>query len=283
MLSLIKKEYSDLKIDTFLKVSEYLIQNYGKENVYLKLSEIDDFSFLSIAYLYNNLRDVEYYTNKLIVDNEVDKSKILQINIAFFLLRNGAKYIDIFNFLENRFKEDFNVNYLKIFENEKNVEKIRNFEKKYEEELNLEENLQNSYFNYIYFLRNNKENHLENLAKIFEFNTFYSREEIVKWLATNNRKTKEFFADYGLETNELIKFVLSPYFIDYSYKETIKILKISNFSNYLSNDANIEILGLRAILTSIINRERFGVGSISRAIKDGLVSNVLEKYIELIK
>lgn len=283
MLSLIKKEYSDLKIDTFLKVSEYLIQNYGKENVYLKLSEIDDFSFLSIAYLYNNLRDVEYYTNKLIVDNEVDKSKILQINIAFFLLRNGAKYIDIFNFLENRFKEDFNVNYLKIFENEKNVEKIRNFEKKYEEELNLEENLRNSYFNYIYFLRNNKENHLENLTKIFEFNTFYSREEIVKWLATNNRKTKEFFADYGLETNELIKFVLSPYFIDYSYKETIKTLKISNFSNYLSNDANIEILGLRAILTSIINRERFGVGSISRAIKDGLVSNVLEKYIELIK
>ena len=40
------------------------------------------------------------------------------------------------------------------------------------------------------------------------------------------------------------------------------------------------MLGIRAILTSIIRRERLGVGTLSRSIADGLVSQLLKKMEE---
>ena len=40
------------------------------------------------------------------------------------------------------------------------------------------------------------------------------------------------------------------------------------------------MLGMRAILASIIRRERLGVGTLSRSIADGLISEILEKISE---
>ncbi|WP_156299587.1 ADP-ribosylglycohydrolase family protein [Streptobacillus canis] len=117
------------------------------------------------------------------------------------------------------------------------------------------------------------------MNKIMEYKPFFDKREIVRWLPTNNRKTPEFFADYGQEVNDLIKLMNTPNFADFGYQKTIKRLKINSFKEAIPT-ANM--LGLRAMLTSIIRRERFGVGTISRAIADGLVSEILERYQEIV-
>lgn len=64
--------------------------------------------------------------------------------------------------------------------------------------------------------------------------------------------------------------------MDYQYKKTIKALSINSFEKEVEN---LNILSSKAILTSIVFRERFGVGTISRAINDLIVIKCL-KYIE---
>lgn len=52
--------------------------------------------------------------------------------------------------------------------------------------------------------------------------------------------------------------------MDYQYVKTIKALSINSFEKEVEN---LNILSSKAILTSIVFRERFGVGTISRAIR----------------
>ncbi|CAM3072242.1 ADP-ribosylglycohydrolase family protein [Streptobacillus felis] len=117
------------------------------------------------------------------------------------------------------------------------------------------------------------------MNKILEYLPYFDKKEIVRWLPTNNRKTPEFYANYGQKVNDLIKLMNNHNFVDFGYQKTIKRLKISSFKDAIPN-ANM--LGVRAMLTSIIRRERFGVGTISRAIADGLVSDLLRRYQEIV-
>lgn len=231
-------------------------------------------SFL-ISYIYSNSRDLSFFSKLLDKDN----NDIEAINLAIYLGRNGANLEFLKNFLQKR-KFNLSINLQNIFNsffnNENNEFLVKILKdiyngKKLEDILLLDENFKEFRLE----LYSYKKNLFDN---ILSYKEIFDKKEPIKWLPTNNRKTPEFYADYGQETNELIKFIHNPLFCDYTYSETTKLLKISSFEEYINNNPNM--LGLRAILTSIIRRERLGVGTLSRSIADGLVSLLLEKMEE---
>ena len=231
-------------------------------------------SFL-ISYIYSNSRDLSFFS-KLLDKNNND---IEAINLAIYLGRNGANLEFLKNFLQKR-KFNLSINlqniFTSFFNNENNEFLVKILKdiyngKKLEDILLLDENFKEFRLE----LYSYKKNLFDN---ILSYKEIFDKKEPIKWLPTNNRKTPEFYADYGQETNELIKFIHNPLFCDYTYSETTKLLKISSFEEYVNNNPNM--LGLRAILTSIIRRERLGVGTLSRSIVDGLVSLLLEKMEE---
>ena len=231
-------------------------------------------SFL-ISYIYSNSRDLSFFSKLLDKDN----NDIEAINLAIFLGRNGASIDFLKNFLQKR-KFNLSINlqniFTSFFNNENNEFLVKILKdiyngKKLEDILLLDENFKEFRLE----LYSYKKNLFDN---ILSYKEIFDKKEPIKWLPTNNRKTPEFYADYGKETNELIKFIHNPLFCDYTYSETTKLLKISSFEEYVNNNPNM--LGLRAILTSIIRRERLGVGTLSRSIADGLVSLLLEKMEE---
>ena len=231
-------------------------------------------SFL-ISYIYSNSRDLSFFSKLLDKDN----NDIEAINLAIYLGRNGANLEFLKNFLQKR-KFNLSINlqniFTSFFNNENNEFLVKILKdiyngKKLEDILLLDENFKEFRLE----LYSYKKNLFDN---ILSYKEIFDKKEPIKWLPTNNRKTPEFYADYGQETNELIKFIHNPLFCDYTYSETIKLLKISSFEEYVNNNPNM--LGLRAILTSIIRRERLGVGTLSRSIADGLVSLLLEKMEE---
>lgn len=201
--------------------------------------------------IYDNLRDIEKN-----IENIEEKS----IAVVIFLIKMGANKEYIYNYLKDK--------NMKVVNLEENIlEKVDNLlleNLELKDELNKKEKIFN-----------------ENLNLINSFMGYYENSDYVKWLPTNNRKTDNFYADYGLEINELIKFIKMPFVIDYSYTDTIRRLKIDTFEKYL--EGNINILGIRAILSSIIASERNGVGYIARANKSGLIYKLLKKYIELVR
>lgn len=231
-------------------------------------------SFL-ISYIYSNSRDLSFFSKLLDKDN----NDIEAINLAIYLGRNGANLEFLKNFLQKRkFNLSKNLQHIftSFFNNENNEFLVKILKdiyngKKLEDILLLDENFKEFRLE----LYSYKKNIFDN---ILSYKEIFDKKEPIKWLPTNNRKTPEFYADYGQETNELIKFIHNPLFSDYTYSETIKLLKISSFEEYVNNNPNM--LGLRAILTSIIRRERLGVGTLSRSIADGLVSLLLEKMEE---
>lgn len=231
-------------------------------------------SFL-ISYIYSNSRDLSFFSKLLDKDN----NDIEAINLAIYLGRNGANLEFLKNFLQKR-KFNLSINlqniFTSFFNNENNEFLVKILKdiyngKKLEDILLLDENFKEFRLE----LYSYKKNLFDN---ILSYKEIFDKKEPIKWLPTNNRKTPEFYADYGKETNELIKFIHNPLFCDYTYSETTKLLKISSFEEYVNNNPNM--LGLRAILTSIIRRERLGVGTLSRSIADGLVSLLLEKMEE---
>ena len=231
-------------------------------------------SFL-ISYIYSNSRDLSFFSKLLDKDN----NDIEAINLAIYLGRNGADLEFLKNFLQKR-KFNLSINlqniFTSFFNNENNEFLVKILKdiyngKKLEDILLLDENFKEFRLE----LYSYKKNLFDN---ILSYKEIFDKKEPIKWLPTNNRKTPEFYADYGKETNELIKFIHDPLFCDYTYSETTKLLKISSFEEYINNNPNM--LGLRAILTSIIRRERLGVGTLSRSIADGLVSLLLEKMEE---
>lgn len=231
-------------------------------------------SFL-ISYIYSNSRDLSFFSKLLDKDN----NDIEAINLAIYLGRNGADLEFLKNFLQKR-KFNLSINlqniFTSFFNNENNEFLVKILKdiyngKKLEYILLLDENFKEFRLE----LYSYKKNLFDN---ILSYKEIFDKKEPIKWLPTNNRKTPEFYADYGKETNELIKFIHNPLFCDYTYSETTKLLKISSFEEYVNNNPNM--LGLRAILTSIIRRERLGVGTLSRSIADGLVSLLLEKMKE---
>lgn len=231
-------------------------------------------SFL-ISYIYSNSRDLSFFSKLLDKDN----NDIEAINLAIYLGRNGANLEFLKNFLQKR-KFNLSINlqniFTSFFNNENNEFLVKILKdiyngKKLEDILLLDENFKEFRLE----LYSYKKNLFDN---ILSYKEIFDKKEPIKWLPTNNRKTPEFYADYGQETNELIKFIHNPLFCDYTYSETTKLLKISSFEEYVNNNPNM--LGLRAILTSIIRRERLGVGTLSRSIADGLVSLLLEKMEE---
>lgn len=231
-------------------------------------------SFL-ISYIYSNSRDLSFFSKLLDKDN----NDIEAINLAIYLGRNGANLEFLKNFLQKR-KFNLSINlqniFTSFFNNENNEFLVKILKdiyngKKLEDILLLDENFKEFRLE----LYSYKKNLFDN---ILSYKEIFDKKEPIKWLPTNNRKTPEFYADYGKETNELIKFIHNPLFCDYTYSETTKLLKISSFEEYINNNPNM--LGLRAILTSIIRRERLGVGTLSRSIADGLVSLLLEKMKE---
>lgn len=231
-------------------------------------------SFL-ISYIYSNSRDLSFFSKLLDKDN----NDIEAINLAIYLGRNGADLEFLKNFLQKR-KFNLSINlqniFTSFFNNENNEFLVKILKdiyngKKLEDILLLDENFKEFRLE----LYSYKKNLFDN---ILSYKEIFDKKEPIKWLPTNNRKTPEFYADYGKETNELIKFIHNPLFCDYTYSETTKLLKISSFEEYINNNPNM--LGLRAILTSIIRRERLGVGTLSRSIADGLVSLLLEKMEE---
>lgn len=231
-------------------------------------------SFL-ISYIYSNSRDLSFFSKLLDKDN----NDIEAINLAIYLGRNGANLEFLKNFLQKR-KFNLSINlqniFTSFFNNENNEFLVKILKdiyngKKLEDILLLDENFKEFRLE----LYSYKKNLFDN---ILSYKEIFDKKEPIKWLPTNNRKTPEFYADYGQETNELIKFIHNPLFCDYTYSETTKLLKISSFEEYINNNPNM--LGLRAILTSIIRRERLGVGTLSRSIADGLVSLLLEKMEE---
>lgn len=231
-------------------------------------------SFL-ISYIYSNSRDLSFFSKLLDKDN----NDIEAINLAIYLGRNGANLEFLKNFLQKRkFNLSKNLQHIftSFFNNENNEFLVKILKdiyngKKLEDILLLDENFKEFRLE----LYSYKKNLFDN---ILSYKEIFDKKEPIKWLPTNNRKTPEFYADYGQETNELIKFIHNPLFCDYTYSETTKLLKISSFEEYINNNPNM--LGLRAILTSIIRRERLGVGTLSRSIADGLVSLLLEKMKE---
>lgn len=231
-------------------------------------------SFL-ISYIYSNSRDLSFFSKLLDKDN----NDIEAINLAIYLGRNGANLEFLKNFLQKRnFNLSINLQniFTSFFNNENNEFLVKILKdiyngKKLEDILLLDENFKEFRLE----LYSYKKNLFDN---ILSYKEIFDKKEPIKWLPTNNRKTPEFYADYGQETNELIKFIHNPLFCDYTYSETTKLLKISSFEEYVNNNPNM--LGLRAILTSIIRRERLGVGTLSRSIADGLVSLLLEKMEE---
>lgn len=231
-------------------------------------------SFL-MSYIYSNSRDLSFFSKLLDKDN----NDIEAINLAIYLGRNGANLEFLKNFLQKR-KFNLSINlqniFTSFFNNENNEFLVKILKdiyngKKLEDILLLDENFKEFRLE----LYSYKKNLFDN---ILSYKEIFDKKEPIKWLPTNNRKTPEFYADYGQETNELIKFIHNPLFCDYTYSETTKLLKISSFEEYVNNNPNM--LGLRAILTSIIRRERLGVGTLSRSIADGLVSLLLEKIEE---
>lgn len=247
MLDILIKGYDNPKI------TSELILEYIKDNKV-------EFPVLShISLLYNNTEDIIYFTT--LCGNLIYKDKDLTmleeyINMGIYLKRQGCN-------------KEFIAKYLKYSYEDVNIENIF----KYLEELNYLEDYYHPFINKL------RETHFEEFKKIMEHKEFFDKKEIVKWIATNNRKTKEFYTDYGVETNDLIKFIHSKTFIDNNCQKNIKLLGINSFKDYVEN-ANM--FALRAMLSSIIRRERFGVGSISRSIADGLISDILERMSKII-
>ena len=199
-------------------------------------------SFL-ISYIYSNSRDLSFFSKLLDKDN----NDIEAINLAIYLGRNGADLEFLKNFLQKR-KFNLSINlqniFTSFFNNENNEFLVKILKdiyngKKLEDILLLDENFKEFRLE----LYSYKKNLFDN---ILSYKEIFDKKEPIKWLPTNNRKTPEFYADYGKETNELIKFIHNPLFCDYTYSETTKLLKISSFEEYVNNNPNM--LGLRAIL-----------------------------------
>ena len=267
-------------MENIFKVVQCYINGYNNKEKTLKNIKKLDFettfnnSFL-ISYIYSNSRDLSFFSKLLDKDN----NDIEAINLAIYLGRNGANLEFLKNFLQKR-KFNLSINlqniFTSFFNNENNEFLVKILKdiyngKKLEDILLLDKNFKEFRLE----LYSYKKNLFDN---ILSYKEIFDKKEPIKWLPTNNRKTPEFYADYGKETNELIKFIHNPLFCDYTYSETTKLLKISSFEEYVNNNPNM--LGLRAILTSIIRRERLGVGTLSRSIADGLVSLLLEKMEE---
>lgn len=241
---------------------DILIKGYYNPSLLTKLlnenkESIGNFPNLSyIALLYNNTNDIVYFTELCgkTIYNDVSKINLEKhINLSIFLNRQGCS---------NEFIEK----YLKYSFDNIDIDAIFNHTNK---------------FNYVSnpFIDNLRNENLSKFNKIMEHIDFFNKKDIVKWLPTNNRKTKEFFADYGPETNDLIKFIHNRAFIDKEYQKSIKLLGINSFKESIDTS---NMFALRAMLSSIIMRERFGVGNISRAIADGLISAILNRMNEII-
>ncbi|CAM3148438.1 DUF6508 domain-containing protein [Streptobacillus ratti] len=282
-----------------IEVTKALISGYGNEELTEKeimrvINKDKDFLPYVVsasAWLYNNLRDVENYTEisaKSITDNTESIKEAKALSASIFLARMGAskEYIKEYVtetyslhilFESESFKDALNKdnNSIVIAEAYYGIDdEIYSEISKYLDEKCID--FINNYNETLSNLRNEK---ISMMNKILEYKPYFDKKEIVRWLPTNNRKTPEFFADYGQEVNDLIRLINNPYFIDFKYTDTIRRLKIHSFKEAIPT-ANI--LGIRAMLTSIIRRERFGVGTISRAIADGLISALLERYQEIL-
>lgn len=267
-------------MENIFKVVQCYINGYNNkektlENIKNLNFEITFNNSFLISYIYSNSRDLSFFSKLLDKDN----NDIEAINLAIYLGRNGANLEFLKNFLQKR-KFNLSINlqniFTSFFNNENNEFLVKILKdiyngKKLEDILLLDKNFKEFRLE----LYSYKKNLFDN---ILSYKEIFDKKEPIKWLPTNNRKTPEFYADYGKETNELIKFIHNPLFCDYTYSETTKLLKISSFEEYVNNNPNM--LGLRAILTSIIRRERLGVGTLSRSIADGLVSLLLEKMKE---
>lgn len=262
------------------KIAQCYIEGYNnKEKTLENINKLDfeitfNNSFL-ISYIYSNSKDVSTFSKLLDKDN----NDIEAINLAIFLGRNGASIDFLKNFLQKRkfiLSEKLNNIFSSLF-NDSNGEILTKILKDIFKGKKLEEILllDDKFKEFRLELYGYKKNIFDN---IMNYKEIFDKKEPIKWLPTNNRKTPEFYADYGPETNELIKFIHNPLFADYTYSETIKLLNISSFNEYVKN--NPSMLGIRAILASIIRRERLGVGTLSRSIADGLISEILEKISE---
>lgn len=262
------------------KIAQCYIEGYNnKEKTLENINKLDfeitfNNSFL-ISYIYSNSKDVSTFSKLLDKDN----NDIEAINLAIFLGRNGASIDFLKNFLQKRkfiLSEKLNDIFSSLF-NDSNREILTKILKDIFKGKKLEEILllDDKFKEFRLELYGYKKNIFDN---IMNYKEIFDKKEPIKWLPTNNRKTPEFYADYGPETNELIKFIHNPLFADYTYSETIKLLNISSFNEYVKN--NPSMLGMRAILASIIRRERLGVGTLSRSIADGLISEILEKISE---
>ncbi|WP_064590290.1 DUF6508 domain-containing protein [Streptobacillus moniliformis] len=282
-----------------IEITEALISGYNNEEVTKKeITKVmtkfskQDLSYVvsACAWLYSNLRDVENYTEisaKLITDN-VNQAKAL--SSAIFLARMGASKEYIKSYITETYDMSLTKEFSMFFES-KSFEDTLEYDNasiviaeayykvNYEKYNYLDEKLIKFLNHYCETLSKIKYEKTSMMNKILEHKPYFDKKEIVRWLPTNNRKTPEFFADYGNEVNDLIKLVNHPYFIDFKYTDTIRRLKIYSFKESI---ATANMLGIRAMLTSIIRRERFGVGTISRAIADGLISELLERYMQIV-
>ncbi len=275
-----------------IEITKALINGYGneqsteKEIMKIISKDFMPYGVSACAWLYNNLRDVENYAElvaKTISDNTDTIKEAKAIASSIFLARMGAnkEYIkeyvkdtyDLFISFEDTLNQDNSS--IVISEAYYGIndtlckEALNHLDKSSLDFLD--------YYNKT--LSNLRNERISMMNKILDHKPYFDKKEIVRWLPTNNRKTPEFFADYGQEVNDLIKVIHSPYFTDFKYVDTIRRLKITSFKEAIPT-ANM--LGLRAMLTSITRRERFGVGTISRAIVDGLISELLERYKEIL-
>lgn len=276
----------------------------------------------SIAWLYNNLKDVQDYAKAVSEVTHNSKEGIIAaqaIATGIFLARQGASKEYIKKYLEEKYELDFSIfntettyaidttiaSFRAFFESNSFEEAIRiavSFggdtdtiasmagalaEAFYyiPEEIRIaainkmDTQIISLYNSYLGFLDSIHSINKQKYTKILDLKTFFDKKEIIKWIPTNNRKTANFYTNYGEEVNQLIDFVKSPIFVDYDYQKTIKLLGISSFKEAIPN-ANM--LTLRAILTSIIKRERYGIGNIGRASADGLISDILHKIDEIL-
>lgn len=282
----------------------------------------------SIAWLYNNLKDVEDFAEIVteVTHNHPEGIKGAKaIAAAIYLSRQGASKEYIKNYISEKYKYNFeNIKYYKenktssinaedtvpralsaFFEGNSFEEIIRIslslgddtdtiasmagaiaeafYHIPEEIRINaleyLDSDLKSLISSYNNFLDNIHSINYNKYQKILDYKQFFDKNEVIEWIATNNRKTKNFYTNYGEETNELINFVKDPIFVDYDYQKTLKLLNIKSFKEYIPTASPI---ALRAILTSIVARERFGIGNIGRASKDGLISSILYRLDEIL-
>lgn len=257
-----KNNFNKNDIITSIKIAEILSKyQYDEKNTKFELEKeildkkVNPFVIFSVGYIYDNLRDVEKYEK---IVNDFLGFEINNIAKIVYLKRNGATK----EYIKENIGTYFDFDILKEIE-----------------EIQLEKEYLDSFNNFKNFYNCLEEEKKYLFNKVMQDIEFYEKTEKINWLPTNNRKTPTYFADYGSIVEDLIKFIYSKRFIDYNFSKTIKSLKIEKF------DENIEeynILAIRAILTSILRRERYGSGSLPRYIQNGLIAKLLKKYEELL-